>query len=123
MDITCKSGAEIESGEKIDLFFEIVNTYYVEPTFDEYIIELGMTISKADYSEIKKIYEDAHQASSEGDDQLAMEKWEAFDFVMRPYYRAANPMPTFDEQITYLISKYLREIVLNYKKFMRVSLN
>jgi len=96
-----KSGAEIESGEKIDQFFEIVNTYYVEPTFDEYIIELGMTISKADYSEIKKIYEDAHQASSEGDDQLAMEKWEAFDFVMRPYYRAANPMPTFDEQMTY----------------------
>jgi len=96
-----KSGAEIESGVKMDQFFEIVNTYYVEPTFDEYIIELGMTISKADYSVIKKIYEDAHRASSGGDDQLAMEKWEAFDLVMRPYYRAANPMPTFDEQMTY----------------------
>lgn len=96
-----KSGKEIESGEKIDQFYEIVNTYYVEPTFDEYIIELGMTISKADYPVIKKVYEDAQQANSDGDDQLAMDKWEAFDLVMRPYYRAANPMPTFDEQMTY----------------------
>ncbi|WP_421102898.1 hypothetical protein ACOKXV_09170 [Sporosarcina psychrophila] len=96
-----KSGAELESGEKIDQFFEIVNSYYIEPTFDEYIIDLGTTISKVDYPVIKKLYEDARQASSDGEDQLSMDKWEAFDLVMRPYYRAANPMPTFDEQMTY----------------------
>lgn len=96
-----KSGAEIESGVKLDQFFEIVNTYYVEPTFEEYIIDLGTTISKTDFPVIKKLYEDARQASSDGDDQLAMDKWEAFDSVMRPYYRAANPMPTFDEQMAY----------------------
>ena len=96
-----KSGAEKESSEKINQLFEIVSNYYVEPTFDEYIVDLGMTISKVDYPVIKKLYEDAHQASSDGDDQLAMDKWEAFDLVMRPYYRAAYPMPTFEEQMTY----------------------
>ncbi len=96
-----KSGAEKESGVKIDRFFEIVNNYFVEPTFDEYIIDLGTTISKVDYPVIKKLYEDAHQAGSDADDQLAMEKWEAFDLAMRPYYRAAYPMPTFEEQMSY----------------------
>lgn len=96
-----KSGAEKESGVKIDQFFEIVNNYYIEPTFDEYIIDLGTTISKVDYPVIKKLYEDAHQAGSDADDQRAMEKWEAFDLAMRPYYRAAYPMPTFEEQMAY----------------------
>ena len=42
MDFTCKKWERrIESSEKINQFFEIVNTYYVEPTFEEYIIDLG----------------------------------------------------------------------------------
>jgi hypothetical protein len=94
-----KSGKEEESGLKIGRFFEIVNNYYVEPTFEEYIADLGMTISEADYAVIKQLYEAAQQAMDDGDDQLAMEKWEALDHVMRPYYRAAYPMPTFEEQM------------------------
>ncbi len=95
-----KSGAEEESSVKMNQFFEIVSNYYEEQTFEEYIKVLDMTISEIDYPVIKQLYEDARQASHNGDDQLAMEKWEAFDLAMRPYYRAAYPMPTFDEQMS-----------------------
>ena len=95
-----KSGAEEESSVKMDQFYEIVSNYYVEQTFEQYIKVLEMTISEVDYPVIKQLYEDARQASYDGDDQLAMEKWEAFDLAMRPYYRAAYPMPTFEEQMS-----------------------
>jgi hypothetical protein len=95
-----KSGAEEESSEKMNQFYEIVSNYYVEQTFEQYIKVLEMTISEVDYPVIKQLYEDARQASYDGEDQLAMEKWEAFDLAMRPYYRAAYPMPTFEEQMS-----------------------
>ncbi|NYF24837.1 hypothetical protein [Sporosarcina sp. JAI121] len=96
-----KSGAEEESGEKMTQFFEIVNKYYVEPTFEDYIKDLNITISEVDFPVIKQLYEDARMVNQDGDDQLSMEKWEAFDLAMRPYYRAAYPIPTFEEQMTY----------------------
>ena len=68
----------------MDQFIEIVSNYYVEPTFENYIVDLDMIISEVDYLLIKKLYDDARQATHDGDDQLAMEKWEAFDIAMRP---------------------------------------
>lgn len=96
-----KSGAEEESNEKLNQFFKIVGTYYVAPTFDEYLGELVQMISEDDYPVIKQLYEDASTANFEEDNQLAMEKWEALERAMRPYYRAAYPMPTFEEQMSY----------------------
>ena len=96
-----KSGAEEQSNQKMNQFFEMVGSYYVEPTFEEYIADLDLSLSEVDYPVIKQLYEDAHQASRDGNDQLASDNWAAFDLAMRPYYRAINPMPPFEEQMAY----------------------
>ncbi|HJF34144.1 MAG TPA: hypothetical protein K8V56_20470 [Sporosarcina psychrophila] len=117
-----KSGAEEESNVKINQFFEIVNNYYVEPTFEEYIATLNMTISEVDYPVIKQLYEEARQTSYDEDNQLAMEKWEAFDLAMQPYYRAAYPMPTFEEQISYYDFEVSKEDLSTLKEIYTVIL-
>ena len=96
-----KGGKEEESSSKMNQLFDIVGSYYVEPTFDEYVASMDIIISKDDYPLIKKLYEDASQASIDEDEQLSMAKWQAFDLAMRPYHRAAYPMPTFEEQMSY----------------------
>ena len=96
-----KDGKEEESSNKMNQLFDIVGNYYVEPTFDEYIASMEIIISSEDYPVIKSLYEDARQANIDEDEQLTMAKWQAFDLAMRPYYRAAYPMPTFEEQMSY----------------------
>ncbi|XKI12574.1 Cu-amine-oxidN1 domain-containing protein [Sporosarcina sp. ANT_H38] len=118
-----KSGEEKESGAKIDQFYEIVNKYYVEPTFDEYIVDVGITISKVDYPVIKKLYEAARQANIDGDEQLEMDKWQAFDFAMRPYYRAAYPMPIFEEQMAYYDFEVTKEDLSKLRKIYKGIIN
>ncbi|CAM3181433.1 hypothetical protein FITA111629_08385 [Filibacter tadaridae] len=118
-----KKGLDEESGVKMDQFFEIVNNYYVEPTFEEYLKDLEITISEEDYSTIKQLYQDALQATKDGNHQLAMEKWDDFDLAMRPYYRTAYPMPTFEEQMAYYDFEVSEEDLLNLKEIYTAILD
>lgn len=96
-----KSGEDEASYTKMEQFDKIVNSYYVEPTFEEYISGSELVISEVDFPIIKQLYEDAIQTNYDEDFEQAMEKWEAFDLAMRPYYLIAYPMPTFEEQISF----------------------
>ncbi|WP_438312926.1 hypothetical protein [Sporosarcina sp. FA9] len=96
-----KSGKDEESNIKMEQFDKVVNSYYVEPTFEEYIAGSDLVISEVDFPIIKQLYEEAIRTNNDEDFEQAMKKWEAFDLAMRPYYLIAYPMPTFEEQISY----------------------
>lgn len=96
-----KSGDSEVADKKMEEFYSIISDYYVPPTFDEYLAGSNITLSEADYPVIKKLYDEATEAGQAENYELSGEKWQELDKLMRPYYRAAYPPPTFEEQMSY----------------------
>lgn len=116
-----KSGAFEEASLKLEQFYTIVDAYYIPPTFDVYLSDLGITVSEIDYPIIKQSYDEAIETSS--DYEIAGEKWSALEKLMRPYYQVAYPPITFDEHMSYYDFDVSEEDYVKLKEIYETIMN
>ena len=89
-----------EASENIDKIFTILEPYYQELypplTFEEYMADMNVDLTKEELAKLKTIYEEAQKAEKDKDDELAMKKWDQFYEILRPHFK---PVP-FEEYMT-----------------------
>ncbi|EON70370.1 hypothetical protein [Lysinibacillus sphaericus] len=69
-------------------FHEMISSYYVPLSFEEYMSDLEFKISEADSKQLKQLYEEALALEKKGEDEKAVEKWEAYYNILDPYFEA-----------------------------------
>ncbi|MCT1538082.1 MULTISPECIES: hypothetical protein [Lysinibacillus] len=86
-----------EASENIDKIFTILEPYYQELypplTFEEYMADMNVDLTKEELAKLKTIYEEAQKAEKDKDEELAMKKWDEFYEILRPHFK---PVP-FEE--------------------------
>ncbi|MCM0624475.1 hypothetical protein M5J14_08030 [Lysinibacillus sp. OL1_EC] len=86
-----------EASENIDKIFTILEPYYQELypplTFEEYMADMNVDLTKEELAKLKTLYEEAQKAEKDKDEELAMKKWDAFYEILRPHFK---PVP-FEE--------------------------
>lgn len=89
-----------EASENIDKIFTILEPYYQELypplTFEEYMADMNVDLTKEELAKLKTLYEEAQKAEKDKDDELAMKKWDQFYEILRPHFK---PIP-FEEYMT-----------------------
>ncbi|QSB10407.1 hypothetical protein MHB65_17030 [Lysinibacillus sp. FSL K6-0075] len=89
-----------EASENIDKIFTILEPYYQELypplTFEEYMADMNVDLTKEELAKLKTLYEEAQKAEKDKDDELAMKKWDQFYEILRPHFK---PVP-FEEYMT-----------------------
>ncbi|MGY4796751.1 hypothetical protein ACVNNN_17270 [Lysinibacillus fusiformis] len=89
-----------EASENIDKIFTILEPYYQELypplTFEEYMADMNVDLTKEELAKLKTLYEEAQKAEKDKDDELAMKKWDQFYEIIRPHFK---PVP-FEEYMT-----------------------
>lgn len=89
-----------EASENIDKIFTILEPYYQELypplTFEEYMADMNVDLTKEELAKLKTLYEEAQKAEKDKDDELAMKKWDQFYDILRPHFK---PVP-FEEYMT-----------------------
>ncbi|WP_342533089.1 hypothetical protein MHB40_17780 [Lysinibacillus sp. FSL K6-0057] len=89
-----------EASENIDKIFTILEPYYQELypplTFEEYMADMNVDLTKEELAKLKTLYEEAQKAEKDNDDELAMKKWDQFYEILRPHFK---PVP-FEEYMT-----------------------
>ena len=86
-----------EASENIDKIFTILEPYYQELypplTFEEYMADMNVDLTKEELAKLKTIYEEAQKAEKDKDEELSMKKWDEFYEILRPHFK---PVP-FEE--------------------------
>lgn len=86
-----------EASENIDKIFTILEPYYQELypplTFEEYMADMNVDLTKEELAKLKTLYEEAQKAEKDKDEELAMKKWDEFYEILRPHFK---PVP-FEE--------------------------
>lgn len=86
-----------EASENIDKIFTILEPYYQELypplTFEEYMADMNVDLTKEELAKLKTLYEEAQKAEKDKDEELAMKKWDEFYDILRPHFK---PVP-FEE--------------------------
>ncbi|MEY2372196.1 hypothetical protein [Lysinibacillus capsici] len=89
-----------EASENIDKIFTILEPYYQELypplTFEEYMADMNVDVTKEELAKLKTLYEEAQKAEKDKDEELAMKKWDQFYEILRPHFK---PVP-FEEYMT-----------------------
>lgn len=89
-----------EASENIDKIFTILEPYYQELypplTFEEYMADMNVDLTKEELAKLKTLYEEAQKAEKDKDDELVMKKWDQFYEILRPHFK---PVP-FEEYMT-----------------------
>lgn len=89
-----------EASENIDKIFTILEPYYQELypplTFEEYMADMNVELTKEELAKLKTLYEEAQKAEKDKDEELAMKKWDEFYEILRPHFK---PVP-FEEYMT-----------------------
>lgn len=88
-----------EASENIDKIFTILEPYYQELypplTFEEYMADMNVDLTKEELAKLKTLYEEAQKAEKDKDEELSMKKWDEFYEILRPHFK---PVP-FEEYI------------------------
>ncbi|SPU37824.1 Uncharacterised protein [Lysinibacillus capsici] len=86
-----------EASENIDKIFTILEPYYQELypplTFEEYMADMNVDLTKEELAKLKTLYEEAQKAEKDKDEELSMKKWDEFYEILRPHFK---PVP-FEE--------------------------
>lgn len=86
-----------EASANIDKIFTILEPYYQELypplTFEEYMADMNVDLTKEELAKLKTIYEEAQKAEKDKDEELSMKKWDKFYEILRPHFK---PVP-FEE--------------------------
>ncbi|MFW7187106.1 hypothetical protein [Lysinibacillus sp. BNK-21] len=86
-----------EASANIDKIFTILEPYYQELypplTFEEYMADMNVDLTKEELAKLKTLYEEAQKAEKDKDEELAMKKWDEFYEILRPHFK---PVP-FEE--------------------------
>ncbi|UUV23245.1 MULTISPECIES: hypothetical protein [Lysinibacillus] len=89
-----------EASENIDKIFTILEPYYQELypplTFEEYMADMNVDVTKEELAKLKTLYEEAQKAEKDKDEELAMKKWDQFYEILRPHFKPV----TFEEYMT-----------------------
>lgn len=96
-----------EASENIDKIFTILEPYYQELypplTFEEYMADINVDLTKEELAKLKTIYEEAQKAEKDKDEELAMKKWDEFYEILRPHFKPV-PFEEYMEDIEFSIS-------------------
>jgi len=96
-----------EASENIDKIFTILEPYYQELypplTFEEYMADMNVDLTKEELAKLKTIYEEAQKAEKDKDEELAMKKWDEFYEILRPHFKPV-PFEEYMEDIEFSIS-------------------
>jgi len=86
-----------EASANIDKIFTILEPYYQELypplTFEEYMADMNVDLTKEELAKLKTLYEEAQKAEKDKDEELSMKKWDEFYEILRPHFK---PVP-FEE--------------------------
>ncbi|MFJ5565026.1 hypothetical protein [Lysinibacillus xylanilyticus] len=70
-------------------FYDIIGQFIKPQTFDEYMADnYDFKVSKADSKQLKQLYEDILKLDYKKEQARIEEKWEAFDTILEPYFKA-----------------------------------
>ncbi len=96
-----------EASENIDKIFTILEPYYQELypplTFEEYMADMNVDLTKEELAKLKTIYEEAQKAEKDKDEELSMKKWDEFYEILRPHFKPV-PFEEYMEDIEFSIS-------------------
>ncbi|EAZ83791.1 hypothetical protein CNQ87_15710 [Lysinibacillus fusiformis] len=83
-----------EAQEKIDKIFTILEAYFQELypplTFEQYMTDMDLDITKEDLVKLKAIYEEAQKADKDKNEELSIKLWDQFYEVINSYYKPVS---------------------------------
>ncbi|KOP80251.1 hypothetical protein AMS59_02310 [Lysinibacillus sp. FJAT-14745] len=69
-------------------FYDIIDPFIKPQTFEEYMADYEFKVSEADSKQLKQIYEEILKLDKKEDKAKIEEKWEAFNNILEPYFKA-----------------------------------
>ncbi|MGE7090906.1 hypothetical protein ACQKII_05485 [Lysinibacillus sp. NPDC048646] len=112
-----KDGKEEKAQEKFDEFYEIIQPYldelYPPQTFEEYMSDMELDITKEDLAKLKTIYEEAQKADNDSNDELSEKLWNDFYGIISTYFKPVSfeeYMSDLDFKISETDSKQLKQL-------------
>lgn len=77
--------------EKIDKIYSILDIYYAELypplTFEQYMADFEVELTKEELAELKTVYEDAQKADKEKNEELSTKLWEQFYEMLNSHFK------------------------------------
>ncbi|MFS0819585.1 hypothetical protein ABC382_22205 [Lysinibacillus sp. 1P01SD] len=77
--------------EKIDKIYSILDIYYAELypplTFEQYMADFEVELTKEELAELKMVYEDAQKADKEKNEELSTKLWEQFYEMLNSHFK------------------------------------
>ena len=96
-----------EASENIDKIFTILEPYYQELypplTFEEYMADMNVDLTKEELAKLKTLYEEAQKAEKDKDEELSKQKWDEFYDIRRPHVKP-GPFEEYMADIEFSIS-------------------
>ncbi|KPN96727.1 hypothetical protein [Lysinibacillus sp. ZYM-1] len=89
-----------EAQEKIDKIFTILEPYFQELypplTFEQYMADMEVDITKEELTKLKAIYDEAQKADKDKNEELAIKLWDQFYEMLSSHYKPVS----FEEYMT-----------------------
>ncbi|WP_155591823.1 hypothetical protein [Lysinibacillus cavernae] len=77
--------------EKIDKIYSILEPYhqalYPPLTFEQYMVDMNVELTKEELAELKTIYEEAQKAEKDKNEELSMKLWDQFYEILNSHFK------------------------------------
>ena len=88
-------------------FYYIINQFITPQTFEEYMADYEFKVSEADSKQLKQLYEEILKLDIKEDKAKIEEKWEAFNNILDPYFKANKDILISPSKLTVNGQEYL----------------